>query len=184
MFSPSQQDLSHPLLDHDPIKKEWSWNTCTTTNVSSSDFSEGGYSTCSSLQGEMIELESESMDEEGSFVLALALEEGRVTDLDRAVLEERHQGIVEINSSLRALNSIQKDLAEIVQEQDADIEGLVSSTTESLDHASWGVSHLLAMKSKNRKANLSAAAFSLIFIVGFMHWILTTTKDDNGPPMP
>jgi uncharacterized Fe-S radical SAM superfamily protein PflX len=52
--------------------------------------------------------QEEVPNEEGSFVLARALEEGRVVDVNQALMTERHHDISHIHSEMQQLNAIQR----------------------------------------------------------------------------
>jgi hypothetical protein len=121
-LSPFDQALKRPFLQQQPVVKRWSLfsqSTATTTSstlVSSSinndddDFTRRGSQKYAAPIEEIVfarREESES-DEEGSFVLARAMEEGKVVDADQALLMERHEDISQIHSDMQQLNAIQR----------------------------------------------------------------------------
>jgi hypothetical protein len=124
-LSPFDQALNRPFLDQQPVTKRWSLfsqsTAATTTSMSSSSASDNGARGESAGrklgQGYTAPIEeivfaagqeNASEEEEGAFVLALALEEGRVVDSDVALMRERHEDISHIHSEMQQLNEIQR----------------------------------------------------------------------------
>lgn len=124
-LSPFDQALNRPFLDQQPIMKRWSLfsqsTVATTTSMSSSSVSDNGATDeradRKNSQGYTAPIEEivfaagqEGIrgEEEGSFVLALALEEGRVVDSNEALMRERHEDISQIHSEMQQLNQIQR----------------------------------------------------------------------------
>jgi hypothetical protein len=124
-LSPFDHALNRPFLDQQPIVKRWSLfsqsTAATTTSMSSSSVSDNSArdeSTGRKQLGQSGPAPIEEIvfatgqdiasEEEGAFVLALAIEEGRVVDPNEALMRERHQDISHIRSEMQQLNQIQR----------------------------------------------------------------------------
>jgi len=236
--SPFDEAMSRPFLD-EPVKKRWSWISLnSSTSSSSSERRDSGLSVdyrayeAPKITTEVIDFRSDISDEEEE--VSFDLEQGRMVEVDLGLMQERHDDIKDINTSMKHMNLIQKgksclyilfyrlwpvvvdsvvslvhtvlgmnfrrtqnsrllstnpDLAQVVESQDEHIDRFESMAIESLDHASAGVSHLLAMQqsmaqaSKNRKKMLAATA-TLLLVVVAAHWFSTCfVQDGDGPPM-
>jgi hypothetical protein len=80
------------------------------------------------------------------------------------------------------------ELATVVASQGNEIQDLEAMAIESLDHASYGVSHILSMRAKLQKSRkeyqqyLYAAALAILILV-CAHWIFSSRfQDDNDMP--
>jgi hypothetical protein len=123
-LSPFDHALNRPFLDQQPVVKRWSLfsqsTAATTTSMSSSSVSDNGArdestgrklgQSGSAPIEEIVFAAGQDIlsEEEGAFVLALALEEGRVVDPNEALMRERHQDISHIHSEMLQLNQIQQ----------------------------------------------------------------------------
>lgn len=108
--SPFDDALARPLMD-EPVKKRWSWLTSSTSSSEDSNVSVN-YREYEAPDIQVITFETPGqqagVEEEGRFVLAAALEEGRPTDLEAAIFQERHAHLSEINADMHVINEIQK----------------------------------------------------------------------------
>jgi hypothetical protein len=120
-LSPFDQALKRPFLQEQPIVKRWSLFSQSTDTTSSSssasssanddgDFARRGSQKYAAPIEEIIFAKNDGTvsGEEGSFVLASALEEGMVVDTNQALMMERNEGIKEIHSEMQQLNAIQR----------------------------------------------------------------------------
>lgn len=115
--SPFDEALSRPFLDEQPVKKRWSLFTQSTAGSSEVDAEVPhpiAYSNRYTAPMEEIVFQPQNEEgddddeEEGSFVLANAVEEGRVVDANLALMRERHEDISQIHSEMQQLNEIQR----------------------------------------------------------------------------
>jgi len=125
--SPFDDAAARPFLNEPAKKTRWSWFSSSGTyktakfSLPSADdesndhcdelditYRGGGYDAPDLAHQELLQAEiadEEAMGDEGAFVLA-RLEGG--TALDLAILEERHEGIANINFEMQKINEIQK----------------------------------------------------------------------------
>lgn len=194
--SPFDEALARPFLD-EPVKKRWSLLTALTSSTTASsqssddekfsvDYREYEAPEVTLPVEEVVfESKEDEDEEEGAFVLASALEEGRALPFERALLEERHRDIADINREMRQINEIQKELALTVTHQDHDVNQITSMAIESAQRASEGFTHVvfvqqrLAAQSRRKRRAMATVATSLFLLVA-LHWVVTSLSEEHS----
>lgn len=115
--SPFDDAMARPLMD-EPVKKRWSWfQSSERSKLAREGFygndpedsdSEEGYNAPGAIQEIDFVSDSDDESEDGQLVLS-RLEGGTAFEL--AILEERRQGISDINLEMRQINEIQKGMS-------------------------------------------------------------------------
>jgi hypothetical protein len=182
--SPFDQALANPFIANEKSPKRWSLRTETTSDTSSDSLSEAEGTPEGSYKApiEEITFTIDDGDEEGAFVLAM--EEG---NLDRALLQERNQGIREIRDSMLTIKDIQSELANVVNSQDEHVNAFQSMAVESLAVATKGYNELARMQqqaaSSRRRRRQMIAGVGGLLMVGMLHfWMVQGEHAEEGSP--
>ncbi|XP_076884612.1 syntaxin-22-like [Bidens hawaiensis] len=94
---------------------------------------------------------------------------------NEAIIEERDQGIQEIQNQIGELNEIFKDLAVLVHEQGAMVDDIGSNIENSHDATAQGKSHLLkASKAQKSNSSMTCLLFVILGIVLLIVVIILT----------
>lgn len=140
--SPFDEALSRPMLDP-PEKKKFSWTSTVATvftideldENSSYESYEAPTDTTMLMQDGLLEVEELNDNSEQAPLVTI--------DLEQAVLHERHKNLKEITSSLQMVESINKDLANVVDSQGTDIKRMSWLAIEAFDEAENGLNHVV-----------------------------------------
>lgn len=116
------------------------------------------------------------------------------SDLEQAVLQERHSNIEEICMDMKKLHGIQQDFAEIVDTQDYDIKRMSWLAIEAFEETEGGLeeletAHSMMTLNMSRKETVIKTAVAVVFMVMTIAWALGKLYDggdlhaDSGDPL-
>jgi hypothetical protein len=91
--------------------------------------------------------------------ILLKQEEEQIVDIDLAILQERHNDILQLHSSMKQINEIQKSLAFMVEAQSELVDQVESDAMQSLEHASEGVAQVLALQKQQQQNSTNFGRF-------------------------
>jgi hypothetical protein len=203
--SPFDEALSRPFMADDMSltkeKKRFSWTKSVASTVFTIDDDDVTYETyeapleviplCSSLD---IPMATDPMVPLTTLKYQVSMDVSEITtDLEQAVLQERHSDIEEICMDMKKLHGIQQDFAEIVDTQDYDIKRMSWLAIEAFEETECGLeeletAHSMMSLNRTRKETIVRTAVAVGFMVMTIAWALGKLYDgghihaDSGDP--